>query len=269
MAVVTIKELLESGVHFGHQTKRWNPKMKKYIYEARNGIYIIDLQKTVKCVNQAYKFMYQIVSDGGKFLFVGTKKQAQESVRYAAGLTRMYYVAERWLGGMLTNLKTIRMSVNRLIDLEKLDTDGTLELLPKKEASSIRREMAKLHRNLDGVKEMSELPDALFVVDPKKEHLAIAEAKKLNIPIIAIIDTNCDPDDVDYPIPANDDAIRSIRYITSRLANAILEAQGKTRKEEPEEVIENSEVPPELVPVAEPATEGVKENTEEIASEEK
>ena len=268
MAVVTIKELLESGVHFGHQTKRWNPKMKRYIFEARNGIYIINLQKTVKCVNEAYKFMYQIVSEGGKFMFVGTKKQAQESIRYAADLTRMYYVTERWLGGMLTNLKTIRMSVNRLVELEKLAEDGTLELLPKKEASSIRREMAKLHKNLDGVKEMHELPDALFVVDPKKEHLAIAEARKLNIPIIAIIDTNCDPDEVDFPIPANDDAIRSIRYIVSRLANSILEAQGKVTKDEPEEVVENSEVPPELAPVA-GASEEDDEETEKSAADDK
>jgi len=268
MAVVKIKELLESGVHFGHQTKRWNPKMKRYIYEARNGIYIINLQKTVKCVNEAYKFIYQIAAEGGKFLFVGTKKQAQESIRYAADLTRMYYVTERWLGGMLTNLKTIRMSVNRLIDLEKLEEDGTLELLPKKEASSIRREMAKLHRNLDGVKEMNELPDVLFVVDPKKEHLAIAEARKLNIPIIAIIDTNCDPDEIDFPIPANDDAIRSVRYIVSKLANAVLEAHGKVTKEEPEEISENNEVPPELAPVAGVPEEDA-ENAEQVPTEEK
>ncbi|MDX9703545.1 MAG: 30S ribosomal protein S2 [Candidatus Auribacterota bacterium] len=250
MAVITIKELLEAGVHFGHQTKRWNPKMKRYIYEARNGIYIIDLSKTVKCVQRSYEFIRRVAQDGGKILFVGTKKQAQESIQAAAERTSMYYVTERWLGGMLTNLKTIRMSVNRLLDIERMESDGTLELLPKKEASALRREMQKLHKNLDGVKGMSELPDVLFVVDPMKEHLAIAEARKLRIPIVAIIDTNCDPDQVDYAIPANDDAIRSVRLILNRLLDAVLEGRGQLIKDAPDKDQDVEEVPPELAPVS-------------------
>lgn len=254
MAVISIKELLESGVHFGHQTKRWNPKMKRYIYEARNGIYIIDLSKTVRCVKKSYEFIREISQDGGKVLFVGTKKQAKETVEYAAERTGMYYVTERWLGGMLTNLKTIRMSVNRLLDLEKLEEEGTLDLLPKKEASGLRREKLKLHKNLDGIKDMAQLPDAIVVIDTMKEHLAVAEARKLNIPIIGLIDTNCDPDEVDFVIPANDDAIRSIRLILTKLIDAVLEGKGQLIKEAPEKAEEVDEVPPELGPVAEEAS---------------
>lgn len=250
MAVITIKELLEAGVHFGHQTKRWNPKMKRYIYEARNGIYIIDLSQTVKCVQRSYEFIRRVAQDGGKILFVGTKKQAQESIQYAAERTGMHYVTERWLGGMLTNLKTIRMSVNRLIDLEKMEADGTLELLPKKETSSLRREMQKLHKNLDGVKDMSQLPEVLFVVDPMKEHLAVAEARKLKIPVVGIVDTNCDPEELDYVIPANDDAIRSVRLILNKLLDAVMEGKGQLIKEVPDKDQELDEVPSELAPIS-------------------
>ncbi len=252
MAVVSIKDLLEAGVHFGHQTKRWNPKMKKYIYEARNGIYIIDLQKTVRCVDNAYRFIVRKIAQGGKILFVGTKKQARESIELAAQRTGMYYVTERWLGGMLTNLKTIRMSINRLMDLEKLKEDGTLDLLPKKESSSLRREMAKLHRNLDGIKNMDKYPDVVFIVDPKKEHIAVAEARRLGIPIVGIVDTNCDPDDVDLIIPSNDDAIRSIRLIVNKITDAVLEGQGQLVKDVAEEEVEQEEAPPELGPVSKP-----------------
>jgi len=256
MPVISIKELLEAGVHFGHQTKRWNPKMKKYIYEARNGIYIIDLQKTVRCIEEAYKFMLQIVANGGKILFVGTKKQAKDSIYEASQKTGMYYVTERWLGGMLTNLKTIRMSVNKLRDMEKMEESGTMNLLSKKESASIRREMLKLRKNLNGVKNMDRLPDLLFVVDPKKEHLAVAEARRLHIPIIGIIDTNCDPDEVDMVIPANDDSIRSVQVIVGKLVDSVLEGKGQLVKEVVEEVKEEEEdVPPELAPVSDAASD--------------
>ena len=269
MAVISIKELLEAGVHFGHQTKRWNPKMKRYIYEARNGIYIIDLSKTVKCVRRSYDFLRRVSQDGGKILFVGTKKQAQESVQTAAERTGMHYVSERWLGGMLTNLKTIRMSVNRLVDIEKMETDGVLDLLSKKEASSLRREMQKLHKNLDGVKEMAQLPDVLCVVDPMKEHLAIAEARKLRIPVVAVVDTNCDPDQVDYVIPANDDAIRSVRLILGKLVDAVMEGRGQLIKEMPvEKVKEVDEVPPELAPVADDSGKSAKKVSKTVAKDE-
>ncbi len=252
MAVISIKELLEAGVHFGHQTKRWNPKMKKFIYEARNGIYIIDLQKTVRCIEDAYKMMLQVVGSGGKVLFVGTKKQAKDSIFEAAQKTGMFYVTERWLGGMLTNLKTIRMSVSKLKDMEKLEESGDINLLSKKESASIRREMLKLRKNLDGVKSMDRLPDLLFVVDPKKEHLAVAEARRLHIPIIGMIDTNSDPDEVDLAIPANDDSIRSIQVIVGKLVDAVREGKGQLVKEVVEEKKEDEEdVPPELAPVSE------------------
>lgn len=249
MPVITIKELLEAGVHFGHQTKRWNPKMKQYIFEPRNGIYIIDLQKTARCLTDAYRFVFERISAGGKVLFVGTKKQARDAVEAAAQRTNMFYVSERWLGGMLTNLKTVRMSVNRLKELEKLETDGTINLLSKKESSSLRREMEKLHKNLDGIKNMDSHPDVLVVIDPKKEHIAVAEARRLKIPIVGLVDTNSDPDEVDYVIPGNDDAIRSIRLIVSKLTDAVLESKGQLTKEVKEEDVEQDEAPPELGPV--------------------
>jgi len=223
--------------------------MKPYIFEARNGIYIINLQKTVSCINNAYRFVYNMIANGGKVLFVGTKKQAKEAVLNAAERTNMYYVTERWLGGMLTNLATIRISINRLNELVKLEEDGTIDLLPKKESSSLRREKAKLHRNLDGIKNMEKLPDAVVVIDPRKEHLAVAEARKLNIPIVSIVDTNCDPDEVDYLIPANDDAMRSIRLILSKVVDAILLGQGSAKDVVEEQVEEEIEAPPELGPV--------------------
>ena len=249
MPAVTIKDLLESGVHFGHQTRRWNPKMKKYIFEARNGIYIIDLQKTVVCINDAYRFVNKVIAKGGEILFVGTKRQAKEVIADAAQKTGMYHVSERWLGGMLTNLKTIRTSVKRLLELEQLDESGTLAKLPKKEAASIRRETAKLHRNLDGIKTMDKVPDVVFIVDPKKEHIAVAEAKKLGIPIVGLIDTNCDPDTVDFVIPGNDDAIRSIRVVANRIIEAVMDGKGQYVKEEPEEDTDFDQSPPELGPV--------------------
>src|SRR5699024_8970048 len=208
MSVVSMKQLLESGVHFGHQTRRWNPKMKKYIFTERNGIYIIDLQKTVKKINEAYEFVRQLSADGGTLLFVGTKKQAQDSVRDEATRSNMFYVNQRWLGGTLTNFRTIRKRINRLKEIERMEEDGTFDVLPKRETVELLKEKARLVKFLGGIKEMNKLPDAIFVVDPRKERIAIAEARKLNIPIIGIVDTNCDPDEIDYVIPANDDAIR-------------------------------------------------------------
>ena len=218
MAVVSMKQLLEAGVHFGHQTRRWNPKMAEYIYMERNGIYIIDLQKTVKKLDEAYNYVRDIAADGGTVLFVGTKKQAQDSIREEATRAGMPYVNARWLGGMLTNFKTIQNRIKRLGQLKAMKEDGTFDLLPKKE-------VAKLEKYLGGVKDMKKLPGALFVVDPRKEHNAIAEARKLHIPIVAIVDTNCDPDEVDYVIPANDDAIRAIRLISATMANAVQEGR--------------------------------------------
>ena len=225
MAIISIKQLLEAGVHFGHHTRRWNPKMAEYIFTERNGIYIIDLQKTIKKFEEAYMFARDIASDGGTILFVGTKKQAADAIREEAERCGMYYVNVRWLGGMLTNYKTIRMSINRLASLEKMQEDGTFDMLPKKEVMKHMGEMEKLEKYLGGVKEMKKLPGAMFVVDPRKEHNAIAEARKLHIPIVAIVDTNCDPDEVDYVIPANDDAIRAIRLIASTMANAVQEGR--------------------------------------------
>ncbi|MBR0293618.1 MAG: 30S ribosomal protein S2 [Acidaminococcaceae bacterium] len=224
-SIISMKQLLEAGVHFGHQTRRWNPKMAKYIFTERNGIYIIDLQKTVKKVDEAYNFIRETAQNGGSILFVGTKKQAQEAMREEAVRCNQYYVNERWLGGTMTNFKTIQKRVARLRQLEKMEEDGTFEVLPKKEVLGLRHEMEKLNRNLGGIKEMKKLPAALFVVDPRKEHIAVLEARKLNIPIVATVDTNCDPDEVDYVIPANDDAIRAVHLLASKMADAVLEGR--------------------------------------------
>lgn len=223
MPVVTMKQLLEAGVHFGHQTRRWNPKMKPYIFTERNGIYIIDLQKTVRMIDDCYNFVKDVAADGGQVMFVGTKKQAMESIRNEAERCGMPYVNQRWLGGMLTNFNTIRKRVNRLIELEKMEEEGTFEVLPKKEVIKLRHEYDKLNKFLSGVRNMRKLPDALFIVDPRKEKIAVAEARKLGIPIVAIVDTNCDPDEIDYIIPGNDDAIRAVKLLSGRLADAVLE----------------------------------------------
>ncbi|MDW7650610.1 MAG: 30S ribosomal protein S2 [Bacillota bacterium] len=223
MPVVTMKQLLEAGVHFGHQTRRWNPKMKPYIFTERNGIYIIDLQKTVRMIDDCYNFVKDIAADGGQVMFVGTKKQAMESIQNEATRCGMPYVNQRWLGGMLTNFNTIRKRVNRLIELEKMEEEGTFDVLPKKEVIKLRHEYDKLNKFLAGVRNMRTLPDALFIVDPRKEKIAVAEARKLGIPIVAIVDTNCDPDEIDYIIPGNDDAIRAVKLISGRLADAVLE----------------------------------------------
>ena len=225
MAVVSMKQLLEAGVHFGHQTRRWNPKMNEYIFCERNGIHIIDLQKTVGKLEDAYNFVRGLAEKGETVLFVGTKKQAAETVKEEAERSGMYYVNARWLGGMLTNFKTMRTRIDRLAQLKKMQEDGTFDMLPKKEVIKLMGEMEKLEKFLGGVKTMTKLPGALFVVDPRKEHNAISEARKLNIPIVAIVDTNCDPDEVDYVIPANDDAIRAIRLIASTMANAVIEGR--------------------------------------------
>ena len=225
MAVVSMKQLLEAGVHFGHQTRRWNPKMATYIYTERNGIYIVDLQKTVKKLEEAYNFVRQLSENGQSLLFVGTKKQAQDAIREEAQRCGMFYVNARWLGGMLTNFKTMRGRVDRLNQLKKMQEDGTFDLLPKKEVIKLQLEIAKLEKYLGGVKDMKKLPGAMFVVDPRKEKNAIAEARKLKIPVVAIVDTNCDPDEVDYVIPGNDDAIRAIKLISATMANAVLEGK--------------------------------------------
>ncbi|MBR4696234.1 MAG: 30S ribosomal protein S2, partial [Selenomonadaceae bacterium] len=224
------------GVHFGHQTRRWNPKMAKYIFTERNGIYIIDLQKTVKKVDEAYNFLRSVAEEGKSILFVGTKKQAQEAVKEEALRANMFYVNERWLGGMMTNFLTIQKRVNRLKELETMEQDGTFDVLTKKEVLGLRHEMGRLEKYLGGIKEMNKLPGALFVVDPRKERIAVAEARKLHIPIVAIVDTNCDPDEIDYVIPGNDDAIRAVRLLTGRMADAVLEGrQGEDTASEPEE----------------------------------
>ena len=224
-SIISMKQLLEAGVHFGHQTRRWNPKMAKYIFTERNGIYIIDLQKTVKKVDEAYNFIRETAQNGGSILFVGTKKQAQEAMKEEALRCNQYFVNERWLGGMMTNFKTIQKRVARLRQLEKMEEDGTFDVLPKKEVLGLRHEMEKLNKNLGGIKDMKKLPAALFVVDPRKDHIAVLEARKLNIPIVATVDTNCDPDEVDYVIPANDDAIRAVRLLASKMADAVLEGR--------------------------------------------
>ena len=241
MAVVSMKQLLEAGVHFGHQTRRWNPKMAEYIFTERNGIYIIDLQKTVKKLNEAYLFARDIAADGKDILFVGTKKQAQDSIKEEAINCSMPYVNARWLGGMLTNFRTIRGRIARLNQLKTMETDGTFDLLPKKEVAKLTHEIEKLEKFLGGIKEMKSLPGALFIVDPRKEKIAVSEAKKLGIPVVAIVDTNCDPDDVNYVIPGNDDAIRAVKLIASCMADAIIEGhQGEQGEEAAEAAAEDA-----------------------------
>ena len=250
MAVVAMKQLLEAGVHFGHQTKRWDPKMAEYIYQARNGIHIIDLQKTSKKIDEAYKFIKDVAEEGKTILFVGTKKQAQECVKDAAIKSNMFYVDQRWLGGMLTNFKTIRKRIERLNKLEEMENDGTFDVLPKKEVAALKNEKEKLEKNLGGIREMKEMPGAMFVVDPKNERIAVLEAKKLNIPIVGLVDTNCNPEDVDYPIPGNDDAIRAVKLITDVMANAIIEGrQGEALDNEQVEEV-TSEEPTSMEEVA-------------------
>ena len=252
MAVVAMKQLLEAGVHFGHQTRRWDPKMAEYIFQARNGIHIIDLQKTSRKIDEAYAFVREQVEAGKSVLFVGTKKQAQECMKEAAITCGMFYIDQRWLGGMLTNFKTIRTRVERLKKLEAMEQDGTFEVLPKKEVILLKKEMAKLETNLGGIKDMEELPGVIFIVDSKKEEIAIKEANKLNIPVVGLVDTNCSPENIDYVIPGNDDAIRSVKLIAQVIANAVIEAkQGEAidltvdseeeKAESMEEVVANSE----------------------------
>lgn len=245
MAIISMKQLLEAGVHFGHQTRRWNPKMAPYIFTERNGIYIIDLQKTVKKVEEAYNFIREVASRGESILFVGTKKQAQDAMRDEAIRCNMFFVNERWLGGMMTNFKTIQARISRLRKLEEMEANGTFDVLPKKEVLGLRHEMEKLTKYLGGIKDMKKLPGALFIVDPRKEHIAVLEAHKLNIPIVATVDTNCDPDEIDHVIPANDDAIRAVKLLTAKMADAVLEGrqgmQVETRVEASEEAVETEE----------------------------
>ena len=241
MGVVSMKQLLEAGVHFGHQTRRWNPKMARYIFTERNGIYIIDLQKTVKKLDEAYMFARDVAADGGSILFVGTKKQAGDSVKEEAERCGMHYVNARWLGGMMTNFNTIRRRINRLSQLRQMEEDGTFDLLPKKEVIKLNLEIEKLEKFLGGIKNMDKLPKALFIVDPRKERIAVAEAKKLGIPIIAIIDTNCDPDEIDYVIPGNDDAIRAVKLIAGAMASAVIEGR-QGQEEAVEETAAEEEV---------------------------
>ena len=257
MAVVAMKQLLEAGVHFGHQTRGWDPKMAEYIFQARNGIHIIDLQKTSKKIDEAYDFMRSQAEEGKKVLFVGTKKQAQECMKEAAEKSGMYYVNQRWLGGMLTNFGTIRKRVERLNELETMQEDGTFDVLPKKEVILLKKEMDKLQKNLGGIKDMTEIPGVLFVVDPKKERIAILEARKLNIPVVGLVDTNCNPEDVDYAIPGNDDAIRAVKLIADVMANAIIEGhQGESEDTTETNFEEVSEAPSiEEVVAAESNTE--------------
>ena len=264
MAVVAMKQLLEAGVHFGHQTRRWDPKMAEYIFQARNGIHIIDLQKTSKKIDEAYEFLRSQAEEGKKVLFVGTKKQAQECIKEAAEKCGMYYVDQRWLGGMLTNFGTIKTRIKRLKDLEAMQEDGTFDVLPKKEVIVLKKEMEKLEKNLGGIKEMNEMPGVMFVVDPKKEYNAIKEAQRLNIPVVGIVDTNCNPEVLDYPIPGNDDAIRSVKLITDAMANAIIEGnQGESFElaaEETQEAENQEEATSEQVTIEE-----VDAETEETA----
>ncbi len=267
MAVVTMKELLEAGVHFGHQVKRWNPKMKKYIFGERNGIYIIDLQKTLKGIEDAYNFMKEVAASGQHVLFVGTKKQAQDSIREEAQRAGAFYVNNRWLGGMLTNFTTIKKSIEKLKKIEQMKEDGTYEALTKKEVAKYEKTRMKLEKNLGGIKEMDGHPGAVFIVDPKKEHIAVLEARKLNIPIVAIVDTNCDPDLIDFVIPGNDDAIRAIRLITSKMADAIIEGKdilNKSIEEAAEEAAIQEKIDLEEQEEAgnEPSTESIEEKTE-------
>ena len=281
MTIVSMNYLLESGVHFGHQKRRWNPKMKEYIYTTRDDIYIIDLQKTAKKLEEAYVAMKQIAEEGGKFLFVGTKKQAQEACEEAAVRTNMYFVNERWLGGTLTNFKTIRSRVRRMDEIDKMETDGTFELLPKKEVIKIKKEYEKLDRNLRGIREMKKVPQALVIVDPRKEEIAIKEARILGIPVFGIVDTNCDPDLVDYVIPGNDDAVRAVKLMIGALANAIAEVNGNTvidyiteedkakssKKEDKKDVKEEQVAPAEKEVVEEKNEEIEKSQVEETSLE--
>ena len=282
MAVVAMKQLLEAGVHFGHQTRRWDPKMAEYIFQARNGIHIIDLQKTSKKLDEAYKFIKEQAEEGKTVLFVGTKKQAQECIKEAAQRCNMYYVDQRWLGGMLTNFKTIQARVKRLRDLEVMSEDGTFDVLPKKEVAGLRNEMEKLEKNLGGIKEMTEMPGVMFIVDPKKERIAILEAKKLGIPVVGLVDTNCNPEEVDYAIPGNDDAIRAVKLIADCIANAVIEGrQGEDAEvtsemeemvndEEPkdiEEVVEKEESKEEKIEAKEEKKEDKKEINKEKEEE--
>ncbi len=232
MPIISMKQLLEAGVHFGHQTRRWNPKMKPYIFTERNGIYIIDLQKTVRKIDEAYRFVRELVESGEYILMVGTKKQAQEAVREEAARCNMFFVNQRWLGGTLTNFSTIRKRIDRLHALEKMEAEGTFEVLPKKEVTQLKGEKEKLERFLGGIKDMKGLPGAIFIIDPRKERIAVAEARRLGIPIVAIVDTNCDPEEIDYIIPGNDDAIRAVRLITSKMADAVLEGRQGEQTEE-------------------------------------
>jgi len=244
MAVVAMKQLLEAGVHFGHQTRRWDPKMAEYIFQARNGIHIIDLQKTSKKLDEAYAFIKEQVEEGKTVLFVGTKKQAQECMKEAAINCGMYYVDQRWLGGMLTNFDTIKTRIARLKSLEEMEANGTFDVLPKKEVIGLKKEMEKLENNLGGIKNMETLPGVLFIVDPKKERIAILEAKKLNIPVVGLVDTNCSPEDVDYPIPGNDDAIRAVKLIADTMANAVIEGnQGESFETAEEAMVEENSNP--------------------------
>ena len=269
MAVVAMKQLLEAGVHFGHQTRRWDPRMADYIFQARNGIHIIDLQKTSKKLDEAYKFVKEQSEEGKTILFVGTKKQAQECIKEAAQKCDMYYVDQRWLGGMLTNFDTIQSRIGRLKELEAMAEDGTFEVLPKKEVLSLKKEMEKLERNLGGIKEMNHKPGVLFVVDPKKEHIAILEAHKLGIPVVALVDTNCNPEEVDYAIPGNDDAIRAVKLIADCMANAVIEGrQGEDAEVADEmEEIANSEDAEESIETVVAAEEEKVEETKSPAKE--
>ena len=241
MSVISMKQLLEAGVHFGHQTRRWNPKMAEYIYTERNGIYIIDLQKSVGKVDEAYNAIYDVAAQGGTILFVGTKKQAQEAVKSEAERCGMYYVNERWLGGMLTNFKTIQSRITRLKEIEAMEADGTFDVLPKKEVIQLKKEQEKLEKNLGGIKDMKRIPDAIFIVDPKKEAICVQEAHILGIPLIGIVDTNCDPEELDYVIPGNDDAIRAVKLIVSKMADAVIAANQGETAEEYEDVVADEE----------------------------
>lgn len=265
MSVISMKQLLEAGVHFGHQTRRWNPKMKRFIFTERNGIYIIDLQKTVKKVEEAYYFIRDIAMENKSVLFVGTKKQAQESIESEAKRCGMYYVSNRWLGGMLTNFKTIRSRVGRLNKIDLMESSGEFDLLPKKEVIKLMHEREKLLKNLGGIREMKDIPGVMFIVDPRKERIAVAEAKVLNIPIVAIVDTNCDPDEIDFPIPGNDDAIRAVKLIAAKMADAVLEGKQGEQLVDPDAEVAKAEAVAEVVeeePVAEEVAEVI---TEELA----
>ena len=265
MAVVAMKQLLEAGVHFGHQTRRWDPKMAEYIFQARNGIHIIDLQKTSKKLDEAYDFIREQAEEGKAVLFVGTKKQAQECMKEAAIKCGMFYVDQRWLGGMLTNFDTIQKRIQRLKDLETMQEDGTFDVLPKKEVILLKKEMEKLEKNLGGIKEMNELPGVIFLVDPKKERIAILEAKKLGIPVVGLVDTNCNPEELDYPIPGNDDAIRAVKLIADVMANAVIEGrQGESFEEVSEEQVANEE---EATSIEEVVAEEETETTEKSEEE--